>query len=84
MNLVRIIIVVDALDECDQDDDVRVINFLSYPIWWPGRPFFCHRSPPLEFRLAPLKNQRLGKALLEYHIGANTRHTTYPFAAVAL
>jgi hypothetical protein len=28
MNLVRIIIVVDALDECDQDDDVRVLDFL--------------------------------------------------------
>jgi hypothetical protein len=47
MNLVRIIIVVDALDECDQDDDVRVINFLSYPIKRQGTPFFCHRLPPL-------------------------------------
>jgi hypothetical protein len=33
----------------------------SYPIWWPGGPFFCHRSPPPEFRRAPLKNQRLGR-----------------------
>jgi hypothetical protein len=33
----------------------------GYPIWWPGGPFFCHRSPPPEFRRAPLKNQRLGR-----------------------
>jgi hypothetical protein len=30
-------------------------GFDSYPIWWPGGPFFCHRSPPPEFRRAPLK-----------------------------
>jgi hypothetical protein len=35
-----------------------------YPIWWPGGPFFCHRLPPPEFRRAPLKNQRLGRAPL--------------------
>jgi hypothetical protein len=32
-----------------------------YPIWWPGGPFFCHRSPPPEFRRAP--PQKLGTLL---------------------
>jgi hypothetical protein len=45
-------------------EDRRPRNLYCYPIWWPGGPFICRRLPPPEFRRAPLKNQRLGRAPL--------------------